>query len=360
MELQRPPWYTGLLLLLAGLVSLLYISPSLVQLAHDVKPVGAWRVQVGSQAFAVRIGPQVVGQGAPLTTSAPQPVGYELTTDAEHWGYDLATRLGNPAPSFETIMFLVAWQRAEGGSAQFNPLNTIQSMPGATCYNPDPCVKNFLTRDDGLQATLDTLAAGHNGYQDIREGITSNDPERALRGLHASPWGTSAALAEEVYRELVQSPVPIVGDAVAAEPALPAQPVGGKSWPATSTQVNAGFYTVNCAFWSFQAGCQHFGTDIHGAEGDPVFMPFDGTFKQCIIQPEGTPYVGVAWMANLMDGTELYIGHMRQGTCDLAPGTLVASGTQIGTFRGDTAHIHMQLKNVSGELLDFEEYYRQR
>jgi hypothetical protein len=207
IELRRPPWYAAPMFLLCALAVTVYSIPWASQLAQGFEPEGAWRVQVGSQAFAVRFGPQAVTQAAPAPITAAD--GYELTTEAELWAYDLATRLGNPAPSFETIMFLVAWQRAEGGTAGFNPLNTTQEMPGHTCYNslPSmPCgVKNYPSRDVGLEATVKTLRAGFSGYADIEAGIAANDPERALSGLHVASWGTNAATVETIYRAQVSS-----------------------------------------------------------------------------------------------------------------------------------------------------------
>jgi hypothetical protein len=209
IELRRPPQVPRLASPLVALVVLAmvcyHVATPLTQAVQGLQPSGAWQVRVGDQRFAVRVGQQPVGQGTPLPTYPP--TGYELTTEAELWAYDLAARLGNPAPSFETIMFLVAWQAGEGTSAQFNPLATTQPMQGATCFNslPSmPCgVKNYPSREDGLQATIETLRAGHTGYADIEAGIVSNDPERALRGLHVAPWGTSASLVEQLYRQRV-------------------------------------------------------------------------------------------------------------------------------------------------------------
>jgi hypothetical protein len=131
--------------------------------------------------------------------------------DAEQWSVDLAAALGNPAPSRELIALLVAWQRAEGSKAEFNPLATTQDMPGATCFNTDPCVKNYLSREDGLLATALTLTGTHAGYDQIVAGIQSNDADLILDGLAAGAWGTSAALTAEVFEEEL--------DAIAAAPA---------------------------------------------------------------------------------------------------------------------------------------------
>lgn len=111
--------------------------------------------------------------------------------EQQQWAYDLATRMGNPQPSAEILAFLVAWQKAEGTTAANNPLATSQDMPGATVFNSHG-VKNYASRDDGLEATAITLGYNYPGYADIRDGILSNNPALALQGLYASPWGTDA------------------------------------------------------------------------------------------------------------------------------------------------------------------------
>lgn len=143
------------------------------------------------------------------------------TSTAGQWAVDLAAALGNPAPSADLLALLVAWQRAEGSAAAYNPLATTQPWQGATCFNTSPCVKNYLSYEDGIAATVATLQSGHTGYAEIIEGIRSNNPDLVLYGIAASPWGTSATLTARVYQEeraapagLVQSaPIVITNDA---------------------------------------------------------------------------------------------------------------------------------------------------
>lgn len=53
-----------------------------------------------------------------------------------------------------------AWERAEGGTASFNPWNTTQPWPRATIYNKVG-VRNYATGADGIAATVVTLKNGH-------------------------------------------------------------------------------------------------------------------------------------------------------------------------------------------------------
>lgn len=166
----------------------------------------------GAGAGLVQRGPvEVAGYRISLRGGAPSltPIAQTPATPAssrERWAYDLAVALGNPAPSAETVAFIVAWTRAEDGDdagalARHNPLNTTEDTGAVLVFNSHG-VKGYATREDGLAATVRTLGYSYAGYQNIREGIATNDPERALRGLYASPWGTHAALVEQVWREL--------------------------------------------------------------------------------------------------------------------------------------------------------------
>jgi hypothetical protein len=131
---------------------------------------------------------------------------------------------------------LVAWQRAEGSAAAYNPLATTEDWPGATCFNARPCVKNYPSYDDGLAATVQTLASDHPGYAEIVHGIQTNNPDLVLAGIAVSPWGTSAVLAAEVYQEAWQ------GFRILKAPVTPTMEVGAR------------FGTVDCGTWGFQAG----------------------------------------------------------------------------------------------------------
>lgn len=125
---------------------------------------------------------------------------------ADGWEIDLLSALGNTAPTAETIALLGAWHRAEGGDAAYNPLNTTQDAPGATCYNADPCVKNYPSYAAGIDATVETLRADHPGYAEIVAGLQTNDVRRAFDGIAASPWGTHAGLIADVYAEMAPAP----------------------------------------------------------------------------------------------------------------------------------------------------------
>ncbi len=129
----------------------------------------------------------------------------QSTIDTTSWGYALASRLGNNTPSQDILSFIDAWIAAENTTAQNNPLATTQPMMGATDFNSKH-VKNYLTVDDGLDATVLTLQSNYPGYADIVAGIQTNDVGRAFNGLALSPWGSNATDVASIYNNASARP----------------------------------------------------------------------------------------------------------------------------------------------------------
>ena len=100
---------------------------------------------------------------------------------------DLLRQLGLPQTS-ENLRAMTAWQKAEGTSASFNPLATTRHAPGATDMN-EVGVKNFVSYEQGLRATIDTLRNGLYGniLAALREGSSAT---RVAQAIAESPWGT--------------------------------------------------------------------------------------------------------------------------------------------------------------------------
>ncbi len=92
----------------------------------------------------------------------------------------------------DNVAAIAAWEMAEGGhwynTAYYNPLNTTQSMPGATVFN-SVGVKAYTSWKQGLQATMITLRNGYYGgiLDALRRG---NDSSAVAAAVGASPWGT--------------------------------------------------------------------------------------------------------------------------------------------------------------------------
>jgi peptidoglycan hydrolase CwlO-like protein len=107
------------------------------------------------------------------------------------WAKALLVAMRLPVTA-DNVAAIAAWEMAEGGhwynTAYYNPLNTTQSMPGATVFN-SVGVKAYTSWRQGLEATVKTLK---NGYYDaiiaaLRRG---NDSAAVAAAVGASPWGT--------------------------------------------------------------------------------------------------------------------------------------------------------------------------
>lgn len=114
-------------------------------------------------------------------------------TTREEWARALLRLLDCPERP-RNLTALVAWQAAEGGpshsQAKWNPLNSTQTMPGATDFNTVG-VKNYVSEDQGLEATVKTLHGKGHGYEPILERLAKNSrPRTTLSAVEASDWGT--------------------------------------------------------------------------------------------------------------------------------------------------------------------------
>lgn len=115
------------------------------------------------------------------------------------WELALLHALGAPTTT-ENVAFLHAWQRAEGGTARFNPLNTTQSYGGATNYN-SVGVKNYPSATAGTSATTSTLLNGR--YPTVVAALRSGQPV-AYANSHPSiyselrTWGTGGGFIGNV------------------------------------------------------------------------------------------------------------------------------------------------------------------
>jgi peptidoglycan hydrolase CwlO-like protein len=107
------------------------------------------------------------------------------------WAQALLVAMRFPVTA-DNIAAVTAWEMAEGGhwynTAYYNPLNTTQSMPGATVFN-SVGVKAYTSWKQGLEATMITLKNGY--YGGILDALKrGNDSEAVARAVGASPWGT--------------------------------------------------------------------------------------------------------------------------------------------------------------------------
>jgi murein DD-endopeptidase MepM/ murein hydrolase activator NlpD len=275
---------------------------------------------------------------------------WRVSSPRERWAVDLLRAVGNREPTPATIAFVVAWQAEENTTARFNPLATSQDMPGATLFNSHG-VKEYSSYEEGIAATVKTLSYSYTGYADILAGLQTNNPALALSGLSSSPWAAEAGYGERVRGLWERQSRTTVS--------LPNNVARADIVPDWRSRINAGFYTVDCRFWSFQTDCQHFGTDIAGdGEGTPVYAPVSGVYAGCQDNGASGPYIGKWVEYTADDGARFLINHFRDSPyCAMPPGTRIEAGAFLGTMRGDANHVHVQI-SVGGQLVDFEEYIR--
>ena len=107
-------------------------------------------------------------------------------------------------PTKDNMIFMYAWRQAEHGlyekklAAKNNPFNTTQPMNGATRLKGNTHgVKNYLTIQDGIRATCDTLKNGK--YEEILKAFRNDEGLDALKNaVSYSPWGTNRDLLLQV------------------------------------------------------------------------------------------------------------------------------------------------------------------
>lgn len=249
-----------------------------------------------------------------------QPVG---------WSAELADRLGNSSPSREILVFIDSWKEAEGTSAQNNPLATTLDRPGSSCFN-EVCVRNYTTEEEGIEATVVTLAQGFDGYNDIVLGIRNNDVQRALSGLKRSPWGTDASLVERLVDEKLD-----------LKPSRTEIAAKGKKCPYTKTMSVASTFYSTEGPWGGQYGGFHLGDDFTGDEGDEVLAPFDMVIESTGRYDDPDRFGNNIQGRFLSDKVLYYAGHLID--VYVKPGDTVAACTVIATL-GATSFKHTHIK----------------
>jgi hypothetical protein len=126
----------------------------------------------------------------------------------EEWARSFLKLAGWPE-SRKNLVALVAWQAAEGSpdnppQAKWNPLNTTQPWAEATVFN-SVGVRNYASKEDGLNATLRTINGSGHGYEPIRRRLKrSANPRRTLDAVESSAWGTGG-LARSIVDDVKNS-----------------------------------------------------------------------------------------------------------------------------------------------------------
>jgi hypothetical protein len=105
------------------------------------------------------------------------------------WAGMFLRTVGAPACS-DNMTVVVAWQVQEFTQAAWNPLATTHRMEGSTDFN-SVGVQNFVSLEQGLQATWETI---HNGWDIYRYGAIVQElrrcaePMETATAVNASSW----------------------------------------------------------------------------------------------------------------------------------------------------------------------------
>ncbi len=217
----------------------------------------------------------------------------------------------------------------------------------------------------------DNWKAGTTAHFDLlvayRDGIGFKKHSTIREALNT--WAPPVENDTESYADFVERQTrewrQVKKNVKAEEPPAAEQPAavsasGGKHLVTDDYRVNpnARFNTVECGTWGFQAGCQHYGTDVLGVDGQVVYAPFDGSYIMTGSYPEGGATAGQYVMMYDDQGAEIYLGHLKNAI-QIEAGQRISAGTKLGEIRGDLAHTHVQLR-LNGQLADWEPYYENR
>lgn len=105
------------------------------------------------------------------------------------WAHAFLRVMGAPT-CHENLVVAIAWQAQEGTQAAWNPLATTHRMDGSTDFN-SVGVQNFLSLEQGLQASRETI---ENGWDVYRYGAII----RSMRDC-ADPLDTAHAIADSSW-----------------------------------------------------------------------------------------------------------------------------------------------------------------
>jgi hypothetical protein len=126
---------------------------------------------------------------------------------------DILTGLGISSPNQSQISFMRKWGQVEGSAAAWNPLNStwdvLDGPNGSSSLKfNDHSVRNYSTRENGINATIRTLTTGRYvqyGYDKIVSAIkaikSDMDIDSAMRAVNATPWGTNFKLPHTNYKK---------------------------------------------------------------------------------------------------------------------------------------------------------------
>lgn len=115
------------------------------------------------------------------------------------WSKLFLLRLGNANPDQKTINFVSAWTKAENTEARYNPLATTLDYGTNTKFNTAN-VRNYTSREAGIEASVMTLNGNHAGYAELKKALLVNDGNAALLSGGLDTWGSGSAHVGAIWR----------------------------------------------------------------------------------------------------------------------------------------------------------------
>ena len=122
-------------------------------------------------------------------------------------------KLGAPV-SKQNLLFFYAWRQAEGAKSTHNPFNTTQKKENSTLWNclkkkNGVCVggvRNYKSKQDGVDATVETIKNGHYGC--ILDGLKSDKGATKIAGCSSDlkTWGTKDGILRVLKTKKINPP----------------------------------------------------------------------------------------------------------------------------------------------------------
>ncbi len=126
-----------------------------------------------------------IGPGA--SAAIKRVAGHGMTISYADWAKSFLKALGAPVVRSNMIV-VIAWEAAEGTNATWNPLATTMGAEGATNFN-EVGVKNYLSKEQGIDASIRTLERPSFGYEAILDGLERGaDPMETAHAIQQSHW----------------------------------------------------------------------------------------------------------------------------------------------------------------------------
>ena len=224
-------------------------------------------------------------------------------------------------------------------------------VPGGNAFDVDASVKQFVADSESSMKTHGGLIGSGRGAS-----ATGSILYRRFSTIQSTPPPSRTRQAEEAIAAAQRQPV--APPSTTAAPSVP-QP-GGRQLPTApiTGTVWGALGEPRGAYGGLKAH-RHAGVDIGAPEGTPVYAHSDGVVVKSEFQKGAT---GGIVTVRYADGTEAKYMHLSD-TGVVKPGQKVTAGQPIGlsgyspAARSAGAHLHMELRDKNGALLDPLEYF---